>query len=244
LNFFLPISERGIRFPSFVVNAAGSNNTLDGKPVLLVPHASSSSQSQFSNPVRYNSASSHHTSLLKRNIQKSGNSMTTTATIGGGRSNEELDEDLNDTDSYSISNEPTSMRLPHRPLSFCLERTENLKKIDVFLQMINELLLLPFSNPSIHTTVATISQMQSPKHYYNNMSPSSSHRAHHQQHRTSFSKTNSPPSPLKYNDSTKQSLANMEIVFSLSMIVKHSHLFANAFASEAFANNPYSVDTG
>ncbi len=232
----MPINERSIRFPSFV---STSNKPVDGKPVLLVPQPT-----QFTNPVRYTPTSQyHHTSLLKRIVQKN------PATIGvAGRSNEDLGDDLNDTDSYSISNEP--MRSHKLTSHYGLERTENMKKIDSFLQMINELLVLPFSNPTIHT-VTPISQIPCPKHYYNSPAsdsyrhlPPSSSKSHHH----SFSKT-SPASafstsPFKYNESTKQTLANMEIVFALSMIVKHSHFFANAFSNEATPNNFTTFDTG
>jgi hypothetical protein len=237
MNFFLPVTERGIRFPSF------ANAAAQAKPVLLMPQLNAQFQQPNSVPIRnlptfpinYN----QHTSLLKRHVQQRRGK-----TVNDLADSNVYDEDsLNDADSCSMSNEP---RASNR--AYGLERTENLRKIDSFLQFVNELLVLPFSNPVMRDVAAsTLSPPGSPtKAGYGFNSP--------------LGMKNVPPngysrsvgacaggvssSPIKYKELARPTLANMEIVFALSMVLKHSHLFANAFASEVFSNGVFPTETG
>jgi hypothetical protein len=92
------------------------------------------------------------------------------------------------------------------------DRIGDIKKIDLFLRLINECLINPFteSGDQIVCDKQTtnlmnnpVSKRKSPTH----ISPSSS--------------------PFKYDP--KQQLSNLENIFALSMILKHSHLFVNAY---------------
>ena len=170
LNYFLPLNERDVNFPTFVdsLNQMNQSNLATSSPIILPSHR-------------------HHqqTSLFKRKIQK-------LITNTNNNSADDLASMLGGTD-----------------------RLGDMKKIDLFLRLINELLIYPFTDKS---TRPIIQPMQSLKLASDN----------------NFTTNPLSPiqmtlsSPLKYDDPT-QYLANLEIVFALSMLLKHSHLFCNAF---------------
>jgi hypothetical protein len=171
LNYFLPLSERDVNFPTFVDTLSQMNQAhmTTTNPIILPSHRHHHHQQQ--------------TSLFKRKIQKL---ITNTNT----NSAEDLASMLGETD-----------------------RLGDMKKIDLFLRLINELLIYPFTDMS---TRPITQPMQSLK-----LTPNKNFT-------TNPTQTTSLSSPLKYDDPT-QYLANLEIVFALSMILKHSHLFCNAF---------------
>ena len=169
LNYFLPINERDVNFPTFVDSSSQMNQV------------SSSAASSIILPHHRH----HQPSLFKRKIQKL---ITNTNSSSG----DDLASIIGETD-----------------------RLSDMKKIDLFLRLINELLIYPFTDIS---TRPVSQPMHALKFKENN----------------SIISTQTPilvnaPSPLKYNDPT-QYLANLEIVFALSMLLKHSHLFCNAFS--------------
>lgn len=96
------------------------------------------------------------------------------------------------------------------------DRIGDMRKIDLFLRLINEFLIYPFTDMSTGQTQNLkfsqdfkSSSFISPITNFNSPQISSS-------------------SPLKYNDPI-QYLTNLEIVFALSMVLKHSHFFCDAF---------------
>lgn len=93
-----------------------------------------------------------------------------------------------------------------------------MRKIDIFLRLINQLLIYPFTdtNSELIRPVQNVSQLKQ---------LSSSRLTKSQE-----SKSRSNLSLSKYND-IKHNLSNLEIVFALSMILKHSHFFSNAVLS-------------
>lgn len=98
------------------------------------------------------------------------------------------------------------------------DRVGEMKKIDTFLCLINELLILPFTD--ISTQIQTISYTEN----------TTDHNTDFNKQTTLIKKTFSPSSsPSKYDDCYQHNLCNLEIVFALAMILKHSHFFSNAF---------------
>ena len=169
LNYFLPLNERDVNFPTFVDSLSQMNqsNLATSSPIILPSHRHQ-----------------QQTSLFKRKIQK-------LITNTNNNSADDLAAILGGTD-----------------------RLGDMKKIDLFLRLINELLIYPFTDISTRpiTTVQGLKFTSNSNFVTNPLSP--------------IQMTLS--SPLKYDDPT-QYLANLEIVFALSMVLKHSHLFCNAF---------------
>lgn len=174
LNFFLPVNERFVSFPSFISNLSQTKQSLD--------HTTQSS------PIlsHRNYQPHTHQCLFKRVIQKS---------------------------LITSSNEDDSIFNPNIPSE--KDRAGDMKKIELFLRLINELLILPF------TDLASASVVK--------LEPEQDTRQRPRSRQTSPSHSASS-SPLKYK--CNENLCNIEIVFALSMIVKHSHFFSNAFPLE------------
>lgn len=83
-----------------------------------------------------------------------------------------------------------------------IDHVGDMKKIDSFINLINEILILPFSSSSPNSQK------------FVNLSPKS----------------------WKCDDS-KQVVCNVETIFALTMILKHSHFFSNAFRPESQENS-------
>ena len=169
LNYFLPINNRDVNFPTF-----SSSNLAQ----------STTSQSIHQNSI-FSQHRPHHHSLFKRVIQKS-----MTPDDDGG-----LGVVLGESD-----------------------RISDIKKIDLFLRLINECLINPFTESCDQILCDKFQTNQSNLMINNN--PMTAKRK---------SPTHISPSssPLKYDP--KQQLSNLENIFALSMILKHSHLFVNAY---------------
>ena len=259
LHFFLPLHQRNVNFPSF--SETTSNNK--SSPNVLITQASANNNTK-SNRCYYGSHTRHHhTSLLKQVVQKSASIPVGAAAAAAAAANGD-DEDtnslLNNDESFSLLT-PDSNRVFTSKAAISHERAANIKKVDTFLRIINELLVLPFSTISLTTSQQHHTPIPTGSVSYNNPSPAYTstvrslnpyYKASFQQSFSGNSKTTSTTSkssfnpgsflsssllhptssPTKYNDSSKQSLANMECVFALSMILKHSHLFVNAFQVE------------
>jgi len=122
-----------------------------------------------------------------------------------------VQKSLSEDSNLSITNEP--------------DRANQTNKIDSFLRLLIELLLNSFTdsseslnssynvpNDSLERSIRKINSTPPKSLFLSNLSKS-------------FSLTNSP---VKLND-PKQYLANIETIFALSMILKHFHIFSNAF---------------
>jgi hypothetical protein len=199
LNYFLPVTERDVNFPTFsTTNSSSSSNNSSG-------HQHQATLKPSSSHV-LTSRHHQHKSLFKRVIQKSASASADELSMltggGGGES----------------------------------DRSGEMKKIDLFLNMINELLMLPFTD--IFTPIQTLkyspfnndlkAKQISSQTYLNlnatNRGPNAFQRG------VSSSSTSTSSSPVKYDD-LKHNVSNLEIVFALSLILKHSHFFSNAFQS-------------
>ena len=187
LNYFLPVNERDVNFPSFVADSSNQ----------IMP-----SHSTTSNQVILPTHRHQHTNLFKRKIQKLLINPANVAASGassssGNASGDDLASMLGETD-----------------------RLGDMKKIDLFLRLINEFLVYPFTDMSTGPAAQRTQSLKFTEGLTSNLarSPSPNHMA--------------TSSPLKYNDPTHY-LANIEIIFALSMVLKHSHLFCNAFTARS-----------
>jgi hypothetical protein len=86
------------------------------------------------------------------------------------------------------------------------DRVNDMQKVDTFIRLLTECLIYTFIDPTSTSLGSKRIQMESKLH------------------------SQSKISPLEIAD-PKQYLANIETVFALSMILKHIHLFSNAFIS-------------
>jgi hypothetical protein len=107
------------------------------------------------------------------------------------------------------------------------DRVSDMTKIDMFLRLLVELLINSFMdtfeslNP---TTATTTTPTPGPNTSKLNTTPPKSLFMSNLTKNLALSN-----SPVKLND-PKQYLANIETIFALSMIVKHFHVFSNAFS--------------
>ena len=185
LNYFLPVSERDVNFPTYAADSLTNQMT--------------QANSTAFNPVILPTHRHHHTNLFKRKMQKLITNPATSgpsSTAAGAGSSDELSSMLGETD-----------------------RLGDMKKIDRFLRLVNEFLIYPFTDMSTGPASQQIQSLRLADTFTSPnivRPPSPNHMA--------------TSSPLKYADPT-QYLANIEIIFALSMLLKHSHLFCNAFIS-------------
>jgi hypothetical protein len=109
-----------------------------------------------------------------------------------------------------------------------VDRAGDMKKIDTFLRLVNQLLVWPFTDSSrpVQTLNSTSSSSSPPASILFKQPPSKVIVA-----QSSTTTPTHPPSssssPSKYDD-LKHNFSNLENIFALSMIIKHCHFFANA----------------
>ena len=175
LNYFLPINEREVNFPTFV-DANKTKQDLSASPI---------------------PSHRQQTSLLKRVVQKS------------------LTEDnvsmLNETDTVG-----------------------DMKKIDLFLRLLIEMLINSFTDSSEQEIIASSFGKKQFNDSSSHLESSILGLNETTSNKTLFSGTSLRKnfsfsnSPVKLTD-PKQFLANIEVVFALSLTLKHFHIFSNAF---------------
>lgn len=197
LNFFLPVYQREVKFPC--LNSQNSSSALTVSNPLSKPLLSTlSSTSVYSQATSY-SYNQSHPHLFQRMLYK--NSSTV---------------DL--VNDFSIKGAVTSMSSNEQIKS----QSSDLHKIDTFLQLINQLLILPFSFRTSETSPDSNSNIQTDNLSSLKISTvNCNFKVHDFKNRKNLS-------PSKYDDS-KPNLCNLEIVFVLRMVLRHSHLFACAF---------------
>lgn len=128
------------------------------------------------------------------------------------------------------------------------DRASDMKKIHIFLGMINECLVYPFTelqsnnlsknlfNRDMNTPIFNISLNKS------SLLNSTLLQTKHQSGYGMAPGSSSPSSsPIKYQDFSNK-IANIEIIFMLSMILKHSHFFSNSNPHEYKLNQGQTLE--
>lgn len=202
LNFFLPVTQREVNFPCFSSpsSPSSSNSSSPQNSSVNFTRATTNTYNKFN----YSQTPSH---LFKRNFYKSSSAVA------------ESPSDFISSVKSSTSSD-----------SITTNRMSDIRKIDGFLKLINQLLVLPFTDSLVEPSSPL--DVSSPTTKQPHLMTS------HLKMQPSANPRSSPTSALKYND-LKQNLSNLDIVFALSMILKHSHFFSNAFRSsvEVFDRN-------
>lgn len=199
LNFFLPVFQREVKFPC--LNSQNSSSALTvsnplSKPLLSISSSTSVYSQATSYP--YNQSQSLHPQLFQRMLYKNSSSV-------------DLANEFSIKGTVTISsNEQIN------------SQSSDLHKIDTFIQLINQLLILPFSFRTSETSPDSNSNIQIDTLFSLKITTvNRNFKVHDFKNRKNVS-------PSKYDDS-KPNLCNLEIVFALRMILRHSHLFTCAF---------------
>lgn len=116
-----------------------------------------------------------------------------------------------------------------------LDRIGDIKKIDLFLRLINECLIYPYTESSSSVDHHQLNEknayaLQNNLNFNANKTSFFSRNVFGAKNNFSspnFSNLSPSSSPLKYDP--KQQLSNIETIFALSMILRHSHVFVNAY---------------